>query len=118
MSRAFALANLLFLSGHRTAEALRIRQPGGGRKPLTQRDSDLLSVLESRIEPTTRGDPESPLRWTCKSTRVLAEQLRRRNHPVGDSDHVISEQPLTVRPTLLRSLRYSRFPDQILNSLR
>ncbi len=67
----------------RTAEALRIRRPGGGRKPLTQTDPELLSALESLIEPVTRGDPESPLRWTCKSTRTLAEELRRRHHPVG-----------------------------------
>jgi hypothetical protein len=67
----------------RTAEALRIRRPGGGRKPLTQTDPELLSALESLIEPLARGDPESPLRWTCKSTRVLAKELRRKNHPVG-----------------------------------
>lgn len=67
----------------RTAEALRIRRPGGGRKPLTQTDAELLSALESLIEPVTRGDPQSPLRWTCKSTRTLAKELRRKHHPVG-----------------------------------
>jgi hypothetical protein len=67
----------------RTAEALRIRRPGGGRKPLTQTDPGLLSALESLIEPVTRGDPESPLRWTCKSTRTLAKELKRKRHPVG-----------------------------------
>jgi len=81
----------------RTAEAARIRQPGGGRKPLTQIDSELLSALESLIEPATRGDPESPLRWTCKSTRVLAEELRRTNHPVG----------ATTVATLLHQAGYS-----------
>jgi len=45
--------------------------------------TQLISALEALIEPLTRGDPESPLRWTCKSTRRLAEELTRQNHPVG-----------------------------------
>jgi len=67
----------------RAAEARRIRRPGGGRKTLTQTDPDLWAALESLIEPVTRGDPESPLRWTCKSTRRLAEELTHAHHPVG-----------------------------------
>jgi hypothetical protein len=67
----------------RAVEAMRIRRPGGGRKPLTQTDPGLLRALESLIEPTTRGDPESPLRWTCKSIRRLAEELTRQQHPIG-----------------------------------
>ncbi len=67
----------------RTAEARRIRRPGGGRKTRTQTDPDLWAALESLIEPVTRGDPESPLRWTCKSTRRLAEELTEAHHPVG-----------------------------------
>ena len=67
----------------RTAAAARVRRPGGGRKPLTQSDPDLLSALEALIEPATRGDPESPLRWTCKSTRRLADELTRQRHPVS-----------------------------------
>jgi hypothetical protein len=67
----------------RAAEAGRVRRPGGGRKPLTQTDPELLTALEALIEPTTRGDPQSPLRWTCKSTRRLAEELTRQRHPVG-----------------------------------
>ena len=67
----------------RAAEALRVRRPGGGRRPLTEADPDLLAALEALIEPVTRGDPESPLRWTCKSTRRLADELTRQNHPVG-----------------------------------
>ena len=62
----------------------RVRRPGGGRKPVTETDPGLLAALEALIEPTTRGDPESPLRWTCKSTRHLAEELTRQNHPVGE----------------------------------
>ena len=67
----------------RASEAMRVRRPGGGRRPLTETDPDLLAALESLIEPTTRGDPESPLRWTCKSIRNLADELTREKHPVG-----------------------------------
>jgi len=66
----------------RAAEGMRVRRPGGGRKALTESDPGLLSALEALIEPTTRGDPESPLRWTCKSTRRLAEELTQQRHPV------------------------------------
>jgi len=61
----------------------RIRRPGAGRKPITVRDPRLLDALERMIEPETRGDPESPLRWICKSTRTLAAQLTRHHHPVS-----------------------------------
>ena len=67
----------------RASEAMRVRRPGGGRRPLTETDPDLLAALEGLIEPTTRGDPESPLRWTCKSIRNLADELTREKHPVG-----------------------------------
>jgi len=67
----------------RAAEATRIRHPGGGRRPLAETDPGLLAALEALIEPTARGDPESPLRWTCKSIRRLADELTRENHPVG-----------------------------------
>jgi Rhodopirellula transposase DDE domain len=67
----------------RSAEAVRVRRPGAGRRPLAETDPELLSVLESLVEPVTRGHPESPLRWTCKSTRRLAEELTRQNHRVG-----------------------------------
>jgi hypothetical protein len=69
----------------RTEEATRVRCPGGGRPALTRSDPQLLVALESLIEPTTRGDPQSPLRWTCKSTRRLADELTRLGHPVGRS---------------------------------
>src|SRR6266540_6850137 len=61
----------------------RVRAPGGGRKALTARDPTLLSDLEALVEPLTRGDPESPLRWTCKSTRQLAAELARQGHRVS-----------------------------------
>jgi hypothetical protein len=62
----------------------RIRRPGGGRKYVVDSDPGLWSALDALIDPLTRGDPESPLRWTCKSTRRLAEELCRQNHPVSD----------------------------------
>lgn len=61
----------------------RLRREGGGRKRLTQSDPELLSALESLVEPSTRGDPQSPLRWTCLSTTNLAEQLSRQKHAVS-----------------------------------
>ena len=67
----------------RQAEAVRVRRPGGGRRPLAQTDPELVTALEQLIDPVTRGDPMSPLRWTCKSTQRLAEELTRRNHPVS-----------------------------------
>lgn len=68
----------------RTEEAQQIRRPGAGRKRLADVDTELIGALEAAIEPGTRGDPESPLRWTCKSTRRLAEELTRQRHPVSD----------------------------------
>jgi hypothetical protein len=61
----------------------RIRRSGAGRKNIVVRDPKLLSSLEHLIEPETRGDPESPLRWICKSTRALAAQLTGQKHPVS-----------------------------------
>jgi hypothetical protein len=61
----------------------RIRRLGAGRKKITVHDTKLLAVLECLIEPETRGDPESPLRWICKSTRTLAAQLTKKKHPVS-----------------------------------
>jgi hypothetical protein len=61
----------------------RIRRLGGGRKPRVAKDSTLISDLEALVEPTTRGDPESPLRWTCKSLRRLALALQAQGHAVS-----------------------------------
>lgn len=64
----------------RARDAQRVRRPGGGRKPVTEMDPELEAALDALIEPMTRGDPESPLRWTCKSTYRLAEELDRQGH--------------------------------------
>ena len=65
------------------ATGRRLRRPGGGRKPLTTLDRELVATSEGLVEPLARGDPVSPLRWTCKSTRRLATELRRQGHPVS-----------------------------------
>lgn len=61
----------------------RTRVPGGGRKRLVVKDPPVAESLERLVDPVTRGDPESPLRWTLKSTRQLAEVLTRQGHPIG-----------------------------------
>ncbi len=63
----------------------RVRKEGGGRKRQTELDPGLQAALERLIEPTTRGDPQSPLRWTCKSTPRLACELTEHGHPVSAS---------------------------------
>lgn len=75
----------------------RVRRPGAGRPRKEDEDSELLVELDLLIEPTTRGDPESPLRWTTKSTRKLAEELTSHGHAVS---------PSTVA-SLLVSMNYS-----------
>lgn len=75
----------------------RIRKKGAGRKKITDMDPTILSDLERLIEPVTRGDPESNLRWTCKSTRNLSEELSNMRHEV--SHNKVGE--------LLRQLGYS-----------
>lgn len=67
----------------RRLDALKIRQPGGGRKSLVCAEPRLMVDLNSLVEPATRGDPESPLRWTCKSLRVLAKQLQAMGHVIS-----------------------------------
>lgn len=61
----------------------RIRRPGGGRRPAVVKDPTLLADLEALVEPSARGDPESPLRWTCKSLRRLADALQAQGHQVS-----------------------------------
>ncbi len=73
------------------------RKPGGGRKRAEVGDPALVAALEELVDPDSRGDPMSPLRWTCKSTRTLAAVLRERGHQVSE---------FVVR-RLLKSLGYS-----------
>jgi DNA-binding phage protein len=62
----------------------RVRRLGGGRKPLTEHDPNLLRALETLVDPVTRGDPMSPLRWTCKSADKLASELTASGHPASE----------------------------------
>lgn len=66
-----------------------VRRHGGGRKKTRDRDPTLLADLEALVNPDTRGDPMSPLRWTCKSTRQLAIALQQRGHQV--SEHLVRD---------------------------
>ena len=87
--RACGLSRKAILKGIReihAGEALggsRVRRPGAGRKALTVSDPELLEALDEMVEGHTRGDPESPLRWICKSTRVIAAALSKQQHPVS-----------------------------------
>ena len=66
-------------------ETGRIRREGAGRKKIQKYNPKLEEDLNSLIEPTSRGDPESPLRWTCLSTRKLAKELQKKGHQVSHS---------------------------------
>jgi transposase len=85
------------LSSQEVPEPGRVRRPGAGRKPLTETDPTLLGDLERLVDDTSRGDPEAPLRWTAKSLRNLASELRDQGHQISAA---------SVAP-LLRRLGYS-----------
>jgi transposase len=86
LSRSTIHAGLRELKSGRDKAAVsgRIRRAGGGRKPLTFHQPDLLKALEQLVEPLARGDPESFLRWSSKSTRHLAQELQRQGYSIGD----------------------------------
>lgn len=90
VAAATGLSRTTIRSGIRELEAgvsrdtvVQVRRSGGGRKPLEHEDPALLEALERLVEPVTRGDPGSPLRWTAKSTRKLAEELTQASHPIS-----------------------------------
>ena len=88
VSRACGLSRVTLTKGVEELQAAplapgRIRHEGGGRHALTSNDPGLAPALDRMVEPTARGDPESPLRWTCKSVRLLAAELTVRHHPVS-----------------------------------
>jgi hypothetical protein len=87
ISRTTILAGIHELKAQQDSEASpnpSVRRPGGGRKLLVETDPELWDALDALVDPVTRGHPETPLRWTCKSTRQLAEELCRQDHPVSD----------------------------------
>src|SRR2546421_5341003 len=83
----------------------RIRKVGGGRKKTVSKDASLQQDLERLVEPVTRGDPESPLRWTCKSVRKLAEELVHKGHQVS---HQLVSELLHERGYSLQANRKTR----------
>src|SRR5919201_3597897 len=97
VSRRAIAAGLAELHAPQMTSAQRIRRPGGGRKRTVQTDRTLQDDLERLIDPVTRGDPASPLRWTCKSVRKLAAELRHLGH--ATSHRLVA--------TLLHDLGYS-----------
>ena len=123
VSRATGLAESTIRAGRRELRqkksgvagesSPRVRRPGGGRKKLIEHDPELLNALDALVEPTTRGTPTSPLRWTCKSTRHLAKELTRRGHPIS---HVRVAQLLSELGYSLQGVRKakegSRHPDR------
>jgi hypothetical protein len=80
ISRSTIARGLRELESEEILDPERTRRPGAGRKPTTQKDPKLLADLEALVEPTTSGDPDSPLRWTSKSVRHLAEELHAMGH--------------------------------------
>jgi hypothetical protein len=84
VSRTTVAAAIKELTDPRDAAAVgRVRRTGAGRPPLVADDPALVGALEALVEPATLGDPQSPLRWTAKSTRTLADELRAEGHPAG-----------------------------------
>lgn len=90
VARATGLARGVIAAGCRElaqapqgAAAARIRRPGAGRKPLEVTDPSVKTDLERLVEPLSRGDPQSPLCWTCQSTRQLAAALQAQGHHIG-----------------------------------
>lgn len=88
VSRACGLSRVTIMKGVQELEDPplppgRVRRAGGGRPALVVIDPDLLNRLEALVEPLARGDPESPLRWTSKSTRALSGELTAQHHPVS-----------------------------------
>ncbi len=89
VARATGLSRQTIKKGRRelddpdAAELGRVRRPGAGRKPLVEADPSLLADLEALVEPSSRGDPESPLRWTLKSSRSLAKEMKVQGHDIS-----------------------------------
>jgi len=87
------------------ARTVRVRRVGGGRKRTLAKDPSLIQDLEKLVEPVTRGDPESPLRWTCKSVRKLAEELQRLGH---DASHTLVAELLHEQKYSLQANRKTK----------
>ena len=103
VSRSTIMAGLNEIEGMQAADRTtdesvvpmtRMRRAGAGRKRIEAKDETLLADLLALVDPLTRGDPQSPLRWTCKSLRTLADQLKASGHSVS---HVVVGQLLKAQ---------------------
>jgi len=88
-------------AGVSNGKVVRERRPGAGRKRLEVKNPDLVQALDALVEPATRGDPESPLRWTAKSTDTLANELTRLGHPIGGEKvrHLLRDAGYSLQAT-------------------
>lgn len=85
VSRTTISAGIKEITDKKQKSENRVRRAGGGRKKKSETNKQLVTDLDALIEPITRGDPESPLRWICKSTRKLAVELNKQGHQVSHS---------------------------------
>jgi hypothetical protein len=113
MSRQVISEGIKELQEPNPLEAGRIRRPGGGRKRTVDQDPTLLADLDRLVEPLSRGDPESPLRWTCKSMQRLSDELNRQGHKtshrlVGELLHDLGYRLLANH----KSLEGGKHPDR------
>jgi transposase len=91
----------------------KLRRQGGGRKSACEKQPGLLKALEALVEPLTRGDPESPLRWTCKSTRRIAEEMRKNGWRISNClvDSLLREMEYSLQGNR-KTLEGSQHPDR------
>jgi hypothetical protein len=91
----------------------RVRKPGAGRKPITDTDPELWAALDALIDPVTRGDPESPLRWTSKSLRTLAAELGELGHKVSASKvgHLLHDHDYSLQ-AMSKTSEGAQHPDR------
>lgn len=95
----------------------RVRRSGAGRKPVTVSNPQFVDALEALIDEQTRGDPESPLRWTCMSTRTIARELDRQDHPsVTPKSHRSFMVSTTVCKAIARPRKGKDIPTGMRNS--
>ncbi len=99
--------------GVSTDDVVNVRRPGGGRPRIEDTSPEIIGVLEALVDPVTRGDPESPLRWTSKSTRKLADELRAGGYTISPQKvgQLLHEQGYSLQATH-KTLEGSSHPDR------
>jgi hypothetical protein len=113
MAKSTVLRGCAQLTRRRKLGSGRVRRSGGGRKALVELDPQLVAAMEKLVEPATRGDPESPLRWTCKSTRRLARELTAQGHSVSHTrvGELLKEQGYSLQANQ-KTREGARHPDR------